>query len=95
MRELVLFSLVDAFVATTIAEMKVAAPLRQLPWIGELLRCSWCTGFWIALVLVILFRPTASLAPGLAGFILDWFLVAFFSGMTSLLAKALVKLSGA
>lgn len=95
MRDLILFALVAAFVAITVAEMKVAAPLRRIPWVGEMLRCSWCTGFWIALALTIAFAPTASLAPGVMGFILDWFLMAFCAGMASLLAKALIKASGA
>jgi hypothetical protein len=95
MRELILFALVDAFVSTTVAEMKIAAPLRKIRPISDLLSCPWCAGFWIAFLLVALFRPTAGLAPGAAGFVLDWILVAFFSGVTSFIVKAIIKAAAA
>lgn len=95
MRELILFALVAAFVAITVAEMKIAAPLRALPKVGALFSCGWCLSFWLSLGLVLVFHPSAGLYPGAVGIGLDWALSAFIAGMVSLTAKALLRLSGA
>jgi len=57
-----LLSLANASLAFTLSETKVFAPLRawlkvRAPFLGELVSCGYCLGHWIALVLVILYRP--------------------------------------
>ena len=55
-------SLVTAAVAFTVAETKLFAPLREAtdrkaPLLGSLLSCGYCLGHWVALALVIAYRP--------------------------------------
>jgi len=53
---------VTASVSFTISETKLfAAPrayiLKKFTLLGELLSCGYCLGHWVALLLIILYRP--------------------------------------
>jgi len=62
MEEVILLSLVNASISFTIAESKIFQPFREWSkkrntFIGSILSCGYCLGFWVAFVLVILYRP--------------------------------------
>jgi len=91
MLSFVLFSMIVAFVALTVAEMKVGKPLREIPKVGRLFQCPWCFGFWVALVVVAVFHPSANLSSNsVARFILDWVLLAWMAGVQSFIVKAVI-----
>lgn len=57
-----LLSVATAWLAFTVSDAALFAPLREWtgrrsPWLGKLLACGYCTGFWIALGLVAVYRP--------------------------------------
>ncbi len=60
--EAAVLSLATAWIAFTVAEAVLFAPVRQAAarvsaGLGKLVSCSHCLGFWIALGLVVLYRP--------------------------------------
>ena len=61
--EIILFlSIVTASVSFTIAETKLFKPLRdwiigKSTFLGKLLNCGYCFGHWVALILVIIYKP--------------------------------------
>jgi hypothetical protein len=91
MLELILLSMVCAFISTTVADMKVFAWLRNIPRVGILFKCGYCLGFWVALGLVAGFRPSTGIWTGPVEFMIAWFLVAWFSGLQYLLSRALTR----
>jgi hypothetical protein len=77
--------------------MKVGKPLRDLKKIGIFFQCPWCFGFWVALLVIVVFHPTANLSStnGVSRFILDWILLAWMAGVQSFLVKAVIHASKA
>ncbi len=62
MAQAVLLSVATAFLAFTVSETVLFAPMREWlkgrsTWLGKLLSCGYCIGFWIAVVLVAIYRP--------------------------------------
>ena len=58
----VLLSVATASLAFTVTETALFAPLREWikrrsRWLGKLFSCGYCLGWWIALMLVILYQP--------------------------------------
>ena len=61
MAQAALLSMVTACLAFTMSETVLFAPLRgwvksRSVWLGKLLSCGYCSGFWIAFALVALYR---------------------------------------
>lgn len=57
-----LLSVVTAWCAFTLAETALFRPAREWAqrhseWLGKLLSCGYCLGFWFALGLVAIYRP--------------------------------------
>lgn len=62
MKEIILLSLVTASLSYTVTETKLFEPLREWvkkrkSFLGKLMSCGYCFGFWVALALVATFRP--------------------------------------
>ncbi len=60
--QVVLLSVVTASLAFTVTETVLFAPLREWIkrrslWLGKLFSCGYCLGWWIALMLVVLYQP--------------------------------------
>lgn len=78
MDQVLWLSMATAFIAFTTAETAVFRPVRTRVaetshWLGKLLACGYCTGFWAAFVLTLIYRPRLLEGPGW----LDPFLTAF------------------
>lgn len=72
--ELLLLSVVVASVSFTVAEARLFSPARRwfqakAPLLGELLSCGYCLSHWVALILVVVFRPR----PTVSWWLLDYF----------------------
>src|SRR5262249_27899045 len=57
-----LLSLVTASLSFTLSVAAIGSPIRErsmrlAPWLGKLVGCGYCTGHWIALGLVLIYRP--------------------------------------
>jgi hypothetical protein len=57
-----LLSAATAYLAFTVSETSLCKPfrewcLRRSRWIGKLVSCGFCLGFWFALALVVVYRP--------------------------------------
>jgi H+/Cl- antiporter ClcA len=55
-------SFVTAAISYTVTETKLFRPLREWlqrknSFLGELISCGYCFGFWVALVITIIYRP--------------------------------------
>lgn len=62
MGQVLLLSLVTASVAFTLCETTLFAGLRdwvrgRSAWLGKLAGCGYCLGHWVALGLVVIYRP--------------------------------------
>lgn len=78
MRQVLALAVVNAAIAFTVAETKLFRGLRE--WVrvksgflGELVSCGYCLGFWSAFALVAVYQPRLFHAA----WILDLFLTAF------------------
>lgn len=62
MAQIVVLSLATASIAFTVSETAVFDGLRQWlharnAWLGKLVSCGYCMGYWIAFGLVAIYRP--------------------------------------
>jgi len=92
-------SLVTASISFTITETKICAACRQ--WVkrrstffGELLSCGYCLGHWIALILVILFKPQFFDTWWLLDYFFVVMIIAWLSGFQWALMGLLMKATG-
>ena len=84
MDEALLLSLVTAYVAFTVSETVIFAPLRgwakaRSSWLGKLLACGFCAGFWVALGLVAIFRPRLFVSWWLLDYLLSAMVIAWLA----------------
>ena len=60
-QQVLLLSLVTASVSFAVTETKLFKPLRERvgkeSLLGRLLSCGYCFGHWVALLLVVIYRP--------------------------------------
>jgi hypothetical protein len=84
MEEILYLSLVTASISFTVTETKLFKPLRDWaiaknPFIGELLSCGYCFGYWVAFALVALFPARVFRSVP----VLDYFCTAFIVAWVS------------
>jgi hypothetical protein len=84
MKQVILLSIVTASIAFTVAETKLFESLRE--WIkgksslfGGLLSCGYCLGYWIAFILVAIYRPRLFNFWWLLDYFLTSLIIAWFS----------------
>ncbi|RQW06329.1 DUF1360 domain-containing protein [candidate division KSB1 bacterium] len=92
-------SLVTASLAFMLTESKIFQPWRQ--WLkahsrffGELFSCGFCLGHWIALFLVILFKPHLFPTWWLFDYFLVTLMIAWVAGFQWALMCALFNVAG-
>ena len=85
MKEIIYLSLVTASISYTVTETRLFMPLRE--WIkkrnsflGKILFCGYCFGFWIALALVVIIHPRLFELWWLLDYFLTALAVAWLSG---------------
>ncbi len=92
-------SMVVACLSYTLTESALFARLRNharaaSPWLGALLSCGYCTGHWIALALVLAYRPR----PLSGWWLLDYFcavlMVAWLAAFQWIAMTYVVRLAG-
>jgi len=62
MEKVIYLSFVTASLCFTVTETRIFMPLREwvkskITFLGELLSCGYCFGYWVAFVLVVIYRP--------------------------------------
>ena len=92
-------SFVCAFVAYTISTQKIFKQFREKinglsSFLGNLVRCFYCTGVWVAFLLEIIFQSDVFLRFDFLGYLLTSFLIAWFSAFQCLVVDVLFKISG-
>jgi hypothetical protein len=92
-------SLVTASMSFTITETKIFAPLRlwmksRSRFFGDLLSCGYCLGHWIALILVILFKPTLFQTWWLLDYFFVILIIAWVAGFQWALMCLVMKTAG-
>ena len=92
-------SLVTAGISFTITETKIFAAFRQ--WIksrsvffGDLFSCGYCLGHWIALILVILFKPNLFQTWWLLDYFFAVIVIAWLAGFQWALMCLVMKTAG-
>lgn len=98
MERILLLSAVSASISFTVTETKLFKPFRE--WVkarnnflGELVRCGYCLGHWVAFIVVIIFKPRLFESWWLLDYVLTAFVIAWLSAfqyvlMCLLMAKA-------
>ncbi|MGH7489834.1 MAG: DUF1360 domain-containing protein [bacterium] len=99
MAEAALLSLATAWLAFTVAETALFAPLRQgagklSAGLGKLVSCSHCLGFWFALGLVFLYRPRLFAAWPLLDYLLTALAIAWVSSFQAVALSWLMERTG-
>lgn len=97
--QILLLSMVCACASFTVAETAVFRPfreavLRRSAWLGKLVCCGYCLGCWIALGLVIAYRPRAFHAHAPLDYLATSALVAWLSAFQWLSLVLMLQKSG-
>ncbi len=83
--EVLLLSLVTASISYSVTETKLFKPLRECvrseSLLGRLLSCGYCFGHWVALVLVVIYRPKLFEAWWLVDYFLTTLAMAWMGGI--------------
>ncbi|MBN1480881.1 hypothetical protein EH223_00190 [candidate division KSB1 bacterium] len=92
-------SVITASLSFTITETKIFAPLRQ--WLksrstffGELFSCGYCLGHWIALVLVLIFKPRLFDIWWVFDYFCAVLIIAWIAGFQWVVMCLLIRLAG-
>jgi len=91
-------SMASAAISYTVADAMIFKPLRQWMlkknnFIGHLISCGYCFGFWVCFFLEIVFQPNL-FDIKIAGHILTAFIMAWMSGFQWILMAIAMKISG-
>lgn len=80
--EVALLSMITGFLAFSVSETRLLGPLRdwvaaRSAWLGKLISCGFCTGFWFAVALEAIYRPRLfqawqPLDLALTAFVIAW-----------------------
>ena len=97
-QEVLLLSLVTASISYTVTETKLFRPVRERvreeSFLGRLLSCGYCFGHWVALVLVVIYRPRLFDAWWLLDYFLTILAIAWLSGVQWVLMCLLMDKTG-
>lgn len=79
-----LLSGVTAYLAFTVSETSLFAPFRRWcqernRWLGKLVACGFCLGFWFAVALVAVFRPRLFASWWLLDYLLTAMVIAWLA----------------
>ena len=92
-------SLVTGWVAFTLSEAALFAPARASlaswnPWLGKLVNCGYCLGFWVAVCLVAVYQTRLFHAWWPLDYLLTALVVAWLAAFQWALLCWLVQLTG-
>ncbi len=97
-QEVLLLSLVTVSISFTVTETKLFKPLRERvreeSLLGRLLSCGYCFGHWVALVLVVIYRPRLFGAWWLLDYFLTTLAIAWLGGVQWVLMCLLMDKAG-
>jgi len=92
---IILLSSVSALISFTVTETDIFLPMRE--WVkkkstffGKMLHCFYCFGFYSSLALELIYMP--NIFGTFVGYILTWWLIAWFSGLQALIMNILFKI---
>ena len=85
-------------ISFTLAEMKIFAWLRDLAkkksrFIGDLLSCFYCVGFYVSAVICLIYQPNVINQIPVIDEVLTYFIVCGISGLWGLVMCVLFSLS--
>ena len=91
-------SMASAAISYTVADAMIFKPLRcwvlsKNTFIGHLISCGYCLGFWVCFFLEAIFQPNL-FDIKIAGHILTAFIMAWMSGAQWILMAIAMKISG-
>ncbi len=94
----ILLSMATAWLAFTVSESAVFRPLREWTaarsgWLGKLLACGYCMSFWIALALVVAYRPRLFVLWAPADYLLTALVVAWLAAFQWIVLCRLMQLA--
>ncbi|MCK5104880.1 MAG: DUF1360 domain-containing protein [Cyclobacteriaceae bacterium] len=99
MDQIIWLSIIAASVAFTITETKLFLPFRE--WVGnrstffgKLVHCGYCTGHWIAFILVAVYRPRILEYFWLLDYFLTALAIAWLAAFQWILMSWLMKIAG-
>ncbi|MEW6417508.1 MAG: DUF1360 domain-containing protein [Nitrospirota bacterium] len=86
MEKVIYLSFVTASISFTVTETKLLKPLRQWvkeksSFLGELISCGYCFSYWVALGLVVIYRPKIFEVWWLLDYFLTALVIAWLSGL--------------
>jgi hypothetical protein len=99
-KELVIWlSILTASVSFTVTETKLFSPLRvwitrQSNFLGHLINCGYCTGHWIAFILVAAYQPRLFHIHGLTDYFFTALVIAWLGGVQWAIMCWLMKITG-
>jgi hypothetical protein len=99
MKEVLLLSMITASISYTITETKLFLPLRdwvnkQSAFLGKLVHCGYCTGHWIAFILVAIYQPKIVYKLGILDYFLTALVIAWLAGFQWIIMCWLMKKAG-
>jgi hypothetical protein len=99
MAQAALLSMAAAWIAFTVADAALFAPLRRRArsrgvWLGRMLSCGHCLAFWIALALVGLYRLRLFAGWPLLDHLLTALVIAWLSSFQVILLCWLIERAG-
>lgn len=99
MEQVIWLSIVTASIVFTLTETKLFLPLRE--WIdkhskflGKLVNCGYCTGYWIAFALTAIYKPRLFYGFGLLDYFLTALVIAWLGALEWVVMCALFRLGG-
>lgn len=96
MTEVFYLSLATASIAFVVTETKLFRPLREWAtgkwsFLGALLSCGYCFGYWVAFSLVAIYRPKLFESWWLLDYVLTAVVIAWLSGLQWVLMCLLME----
>ena len=96
--DLMLLSVVTASISYAVTESKlfkpVREPVRHESLLGRLLRCGYCFGHWVALVLVVIYQPRLFESWWLLDYFLTVLVIAWVGSLQWILMCLLMDTAG-
>ena len=99
MKEIILLSFINASISFTVSESKIFQPLRdwcnkKSIFIGSILTCGYCLGFWVAFALVAIYRPKLFELLWLLDYFLTALVIAWLSAFQWVIMCWLIEKTG-
>jgi len=99
MQDLLVYSFVVACISFTISEAAIFKKLRtkvkiRSRFFGNLICCGYCTGFYVAALVMIIYQPRIFFLFAPIDYLFTWFVLAWLSGIQWALVCIMWKIAG-